>query len=324
MDTTQALKDAENSLRDFIAAVLHSKLGPEWVKGCGVTEARIANWKQRQIEDARKQPSGTPEERLLYYADFYDLPTILEKHRQHFSPAFGDKKKFLHLFDQINNLRNIDSYRRELLLHQKQLVLGISGEIRTLIVRYRSKMETPQDCFPRIENVRDNYQNSWVQGLASGLMLVKGLNTVLILHPGDLLEFSIAATDPEGMPLQYGLIDGGHDPEWQDSNQFSYTLTEGHISEGYGVIPCIKSPRGYHALSDMDDSVWFHYSVLPKMGRNGSRIPSVPAIKEGISMTESEVEGMTPEGPLPACQRAVKPRPSGVDRGGTGSRPSSS
>ena len=37
MDVNQALRDAENSLRDFIASVLSQSLGPDWVEKCGVS-----------------------------------------------------------------------------------------------------------------------------------------------------------------------------------------------------------------------------------------------------------------------------------------------
>ena len=37
MDVTQALKDTENSLRDFISFILHNDLGPDWIEKCGAS-----------------------------------------------------------------------------------------------------------------------------------------------------------------------------------------------------------------------------------------------------------------------------------------------
>ena len=79
MDVTQALKDAENGLRDFIGCVLKRKLGPEWVQKCGVSPERIKIWNERKLVESRRQRTGVVEERVLYYADFYDLQTILQK-----------------------------------------------------------------------------------------------------------------------------------------------------------------------------------------------------------------------------------------------------
>ena len=79
MDVTQALRDTENSLRDFIAATLERSLGREWLDSCGVTPDRIAKWRERKSEEDRRQEAGVVDERLLYYADFYDLKTMLKK-----------------------------------------------------------------------------------------------------------------------------------------------------------------------------------------------------------------------------------------------------
>ena len=36
IDITQALKDAENALRDFISNILIKKFGVDWIKQCGL------------------------------------------------------------------------------------------------------------------------------------------------------------------------------------------------------------------------------------------------------------------------------------------------
>src|SRR5665647_2855016 len=92
MDSTQALKDAENSLRDFIALVLGTELGADWVKESGVPTERLEKWQARKVEEFQRQEGGAVDERLIYYADFYDLKTILKKHWQRFSAALGDWK----------------------------------------------------------------------------------------------------------------------------------------------------------------------------------------------------------------------------------------
>lgn len=40
-DVTQALKDTENALRDFIAVVLRAKLGESWLEYCGISAKKI-------------------------------------------------------------------------------------------------------------------------------------------------------------------------------------------------------------------------------------------------------------------------------------------
>src|SRR5215210_4649985 len=138
MDVTQALKDTENALRDFIALVLPATLGSDWVDKCGVSAERVAKWRERKRAEEKRQEAGVVEERLIYYADFYDLKTILRKHwAREFAAALGDWKTMEVWLSELEKLRDPDAHRRELLPHQQHLVLGIAGEIRTRLVRYR-------------------------------------------------------------------------------------------------------------------------------------------------------------------------------------------
>jgi len=263
MDVTQALRDAENSLRDFIVLVL-SKGGSDWIARCGVAPERIEKWRERKATEAKRQEAGVVEERLMYYADFYDLKTILKKNWSgEFSAALGDWKTFEVYLGEIEKLRDADAHRREFLPHQKYLILGVSGEIRNRIVRYRSKMETPDDCFPRIESARDSLGNIWVPDGNTGDL--KAVGTKKSLRPGDVLEFVVTAIDPEDLPLQYALtaMPGNTKPAWQSNPNLRLVLEEAHISKTFCVEVSIISPRPYHARTINDDSVNFLYSVLP-------------------------------------------------------------
>jgi hypothetical protein len=148
MDITQALKDAENALRDFIILTLQEAYGSGWETKSGVSDERITHWRERKKTEEKRQESGVVEERLLYYADFYDLKTILQKHwSSSFSKALGDWKTMDVYLSELEKLRDPDAHRRELLPHQQNLAIGIAGEIRTRITRFRSKKETNEDFF---------------------------------------------------------------------------------------------------------------------------------------------------------------------------------
>src|SRR6266568_6015409 len=93
VDISQALRDAENALRDFIASELSRSLGQNWENSCGVTTERLVKWRERKEIEARRQEAGVVDERLIYYAEFYDLKTILKKHWANvFAAALGDWK----------------------------------------------------------------------------------------------------------------------------------------------------------------------------------------------------------------------------------------
>jgi len=155
IDVTQALKDTENVLRDLIAEILRKKHGEKWAEKCGVTPDRLEQWTRRKEEEGKRQEGGAVEERILYYADFYDLKTILQKNWSDFAPIFGDWKTMEVHLSELEKLRDPEAHRRELLPHQKHLILGIAGEIRTRMIRYRSKEETGEDYYLRIESVRE-------------------------------------------------------------------------------------------------------------------------------------------------------------------------
>ena len=259
MDVTQALKDTENSLRDFIAVCLESKFKDEWISKCGVTEQRIEAWKGRKITEERRQEAGAVEERLLYYADFYDLKTILKKHwGEVFTHAFGDWKTMEVWLTEMEKLRDPDAHRRELLPHQKHLILGISGEIRTRLIKYRSKMETGEDYFPRIDTVRDSLGN-----IHTANSITK--RSKHSLRPGDVLDFIITASDPFGEDLLYAIsLPGNHQNlDWQHENTFQLVIQTEQIGSSFGVMLWIKSFREYHANDFYDDCVTFVYEVLP-------------------------------------------------------------
>jgi len=260
MDITQSLKDAENSLRDFISSVLSQSLGTDWVDKCGVSPERLAAWKERKVSEEKRQESGVVDERLIYYADFYDLKTIMKKHWSgEFSKALGDWKTFEVWLTELEKLRDPDAHRRELLQHQKHLAIGICGEIRSRIVRYRSKKETTDDCFPKIESARDNLGNIWVPG-RQGLQLVI---TNMTLRPGDSIEYIITASDPEDLTLEYGIEIRHEGIKWQSLNSFVVEITVEHISRRLSICLFIKSSRDYHASNIFDDYVEFFYQVLP-------------------------------------------------------------
>jgi hypothetical protein len=262
MDITQSLKDTENSLRDFIAQVLRKKFGDTWVEECGVTDERIQHWRDRKLAEEQRQESGVVEERLIYYADFYDLRTILEKHWSEFEDALGALKTMRVLLSELEKLRDPDAHRRELLPHQKHLALGIAGEIRTRLIRYRSKQETSEDYFPRIECARDSLGNIWTLNYPSPIALVTGMT----LRVADTVDFVITATDPLGAELEYSInVNRGDLSDWQKSNTVSLTISNAHVGRDVLITLFVRSPRNFHAKTlGYDHNITFVYDILPR------------------------------------------------------------
>jgi len=263
IDVTQALKDTENALRDFISSVLTKKFGDDWTEKCGVTPERIKKWQERKLAEEKRQKFGVIDERLIYYADFYDLKTILKKHWSEFSEALGDWKTIEVWLDELGRLRDPDAHRRDLLPHQKHLAVGISGEIGTRLVRYRSKLETSEDYFPRIESVMDNYGNIWTYDSPGR----RGLITNTVLRANDNIDIIIKARDPLGDDLTYFIevTQGNMKTKYpsQNDESFSIIVSDQFVRKNITIRMFIKSPRKYHAYESYDDSIEFCYEVLP-------------------------------------------------------------
>ena len=264
VDVSQELKDAENSLRDFISESLQKEHGDKWIDNCGVTKERIEKWHQNKEIEEKKHVISTIENRLIYYAEFYDLSTILFKNWENiFKKVFHDRKKIEVFLKILENFRNPDAHRRELLSFQKNIVKGISGFLRNSIVRYRSSQESLDAYFPKIESARDDYGNIYTYSDQDIYSKSAG-GGAKIFRPGDQIEFIITATDPYGEDLLYCVSNKfAFVDEWINNNVLNYTIKNEDIGASLIISLMIKSNREHKAHTFYDDEVSFYYTVLP-------------------------------------------------------------
>ncbi|MBQ0736445.1 Swt1 family HEPN domain-containing protein [Aquimarina celericrescens] len=247
--------EIENTLRDFILYQLRKKYNGDWQKYYGISVDRIKKWEEkRDIALKKSLKTGIVESRLIYYSDFYDLSTIISKNwAALFKSVFEDKKEFDVYFKKMEEYRNTLAHGRLLLLHQSNLLEGICGEIRNKIIRYQSKMEYNVDIFPRIERVADNFGNVW-PGFNS-------LHPKTTLFPGDILEITINATDPEDQPLEFRIQ---NTTPWQRENTIKLFIENKHVCLRKVFNVLMRSTRPYHSQVDRDGEVHLSYVILPK------------------------------------------------------------
>lgn len=263
MDVTESLKMAENSIRDLLNYLLTKKLGDEWYKNCGITNQRITQWEEKRRIETEK--FDCCDSRLVYYADFYDLQTIIKKNWNHgISEVFGKLKELEALLDILHDIRNPNAHHRELLPYQKHLAIGISGKIRTQITGYFSKMETGESYYPRIESIQDSLGNTYSIGNS------KTFATKRILRPGDQIQFQVSGSDPLGEEIEYTVLPLSvpYEYEWKTEGGFDLTIQNKHVKQLLCIHIAIKSRREFHATADValgqvDDLVIFCYEVLP-------------------------------------------------------------
>lgn len=259
IDVETELKILENSVRDIITFVLTKRFGPDWIKDLNISADRIQRWRDRRSVEESRLKGNILEARLIYYSDFYDLQNIIDKHWDDgFLDVFQDKKTVSIFLKEAEKLRDPNAHRRELFDYQKHLIKGISGELRTRIMKYRGKKENPDDFFPVVEAVTDSLGISisnpgYAQCIQSGK----------VLKVGDTVEIIAFSTDPLGGEIEYSIDRIGHN-NWSKSNKATITFEKSDIGRCCDIQIKVKSTRDFHAYGDFDDYAEIRYVVLPE------------------------------------------------------------
>lgn len=251
--SAESISAAENALRDLIESELSSSLGADWLTNCGCTPERIAKWQETRTADQARREGAVVSDRLIYFSEFFDLKTIIDRNWQQFSGCLGDKQTFDLYMDKLNGFRNPRMHSRNLLPFERSLIDGMTGELRNKITIYRSGSGPDREFFPRIESITDSFGNVNMPNIAT---------TPLILHPGDRVTYELKAWDPEGLPVTWQVLVSG---TWTtvEGAVFDWHVTEGDIGDPKLVIFNLFSSRPYRKHPGYDEQAFLAYRVLP-------------------------------------------------------------
>jgi hypothetical protein len=253
MDITREIYDAENALREFLHQSFSKKYGELWTNENDLTKKLMVKWTERKAHDEKGANAIKGKEKAIQYANLEELRELIAQcWSDEMGEVFEDKQTLDTFLKILNDYRNPDSRRRELFRHQKHLLLGIAGDIRSRIILHRSKQEIGGP-YPRIESVKDNLGNLWTPGNP------RRLRTSNTLYAGDELEFIITAYDPEEKELGYRCQHG----KWQ-ANNIVLVPIDRRMVEKQGLIHLmIRSDRKHHAYRmGFDDRVTFEYEII--------------------------------------------------------------
>lgn len=238
----------ENSIRQLLIKLIGSNDNSNYK----VTEDRISAWKDKREIERKKYKGTLIEDRIIYYSDFYDLKTIINKNWDIFSGVFMDKKRFDVFFNEIEKFRNTLSHGREITSSQENLMNGIVGEIRNQITIYHNKNEMREDYFIQIVKISDNFGNSW-----------PGQSQRITLRVGDIYELIIDANDPKDREIHYMLssIGGNIDVLPQTNNKISFEVTNQMITSSMSLLVKVFTP-----ISDYENKthMTITMTILPK------------------------------------------------------------
>ncbi len=258
MDPEEALTTTENVLRDLIADTLTSKYGRDWIDQ-RVDENTRDRWRDRLIEDQSRREGAKVDDRLIYYSELADLRKLLKNDWDAFSPCFGTWKRMEVYLQRLISFRHPQRHGRELLPFERDLLLGVTGEIRNKITVFLSERGPDEEYFPKIEYVSDSFGNV-ARGSGSSV------STGLTLHPGDEVTFTCHGWDPKGEKLQWGW---NADPtmmqiDHYEDDEFTWRLEDKDVAESQGVHIFLLSFRPFHRHGWYDEEVTFNYRVLPR------------------------------------------------------------
>jgi hypothetical protein len=258
-DPHEAIREAENALRDLLAEILEPQLGADWVSQSGLTPERLATLAQRKDEEEKRRPLQKPEERLLYYSDLPDLQKIIGKHWERFKPALGNRQETDVFLNKLNELRNPDAHQRGLWPYEQQLVLGISGHFRQAVAFSRKQVDELNKYYPRFERITDSFGFSTTNG---------SIETGRPIKAGDELTYRISAWNPEPeQPLEFnagvGLMQE-HGTGWTTADTLSVRIRPEEIERDVSVFITLRGDRTKrlrpHAV---DHLVRFVYVGIP-------------------------------------------------------------
>jgi Swt1-like HEPN len=261
------LRLTENVLRGLIQDVLRETYGTEWSSHLGVTAERLARWEERRDAERKRRSGAVIEERILWYSDFTDLLTMIKKNWVLFKDCFGDLTKMEVYLKRLAEIRDPGAHSRALLPFENTLAAGLTGELRQQVTLYRAGGGggPEPEHFARIEEVRDSFGNRVAGSGGADHGLIDG---GVVLRPGDRLELSGSAWDPDGLALRWKaelnnirvLYEGEGEGE---AFTCVWDVQEQDIAEKVEVYVTIASERPYSRHRFFDDMVVIRYRVLP-------------------------------------------------------------
>lgn len=264
MEPTASIAVIETDLRHVARVVLSKAHGAQWLEVVA-DEDTLASLKNRLEEERKRRVPAVVPTDLTAYAHLYELRKIIEANWELFAPALGKKREFSVLMDKVEDFRNAPAHSRELLPHERLLLAGISGWIRTQVTTYVSQQSSDARHYPIIESIRDSFGNSASQ---NELENTHGsiTTTGLLLQVGSVISFEVRGWDPRGRELtwNWGALTASPDNSATGTDvAFDWTIAENDVGKNFFLEVTLASPGPYHRHSGYDHRASFHYEVEP-------------------------------------------------------------
>jgi hypothetical protein len=270
MDPAEALQALENSLRLIVREVLGADLPAQL--------SNVDKLARNQARDLQRRDGALVSDDLLAYTEFPELRTIISNNWPRFEPVFSDQQRIEVYLEAVERVRNAIAHSRQLLEFEKDLVSGISGQLRNQITIYRTRTEPATAHYPVIESVQDSFgQRGRDPDGVAPTVLRRGWITQR-LEVGDTVSFDCHGSDERGRELEWFLQAVGRSFAPLEPSTVTTTgstavlrwnVTDEDVGEERWVAVAMRSLGArYHRRTDAlktayDDKRAFLYAVNP-------------------------------------------------------------
>lgn len=223
------IKSYENTLKHIIIDVLGASDQADYNISDDVKE----KWFEKRSFESQKNDGFLTEKRILFYADFFDLKTIISKNWDEFEPVLKNKERFLVFFNEVNQYQNLMNLGKALTKSQEEMLSGILADLKNNYSIFTNKKNQRNKHFVVINSISDNIGTTWEPQQHK-------TTTKPVLTVGDSYELLIDANDPKDRDIEYELYHfAGKLRIKQNSNRFNFKITEDLI--GLTTILVVKA-----------------------------------------------------------------------------------
>jgi len=274
MEPNEALRSVEIALRLLVREVLGAS---GWGSAPGAPNAEKLS-ERREEEQKRRDGSVAPDS-LLEYTETFHLTELILKNWESFKPVFADLNRTRTFFGILEDVRNAIAHSRDLVPFERDLIAGVSGQLRNQIALYRGRPGTSTQYYPAIEAITDSFGIEAIGGLDSLDEYDFVRRTGIRLEVGDVIRFKGRAFNAGSLPTQWFISWASRTDFFHsrtvvalgDDVEFAYTVTEDDVSEKLTIMILITTESKYHrrnqeyGFGSYDDIRGFGYAVNPPL-----------------------------------------------------------
>jgi hypothetical protein len=158
MEPTEAISACEGAMRNVIRLMM----GDSWATS--LTSAQRSQV-QRSMENEHQRREGViVSDDLLAFADTRHLTKVIGSNWETFAPVFENRVRTGVSFEALTSYRNAVQHGRRLVPFERDLLSGISGQIRNMITLHLNRVQEARRHYPVIESATDSLGNVGLEG----------------------------------------------------------------------------------------------------------------------------------------------------------------